>query len=196
MKSKKLTLLLAIVAMALPTALVAQEAQTQTTTSSPKKESFFKKSNITYGGNFGFHIDQYEFDLLLMPEVGYKLFPRWKVAFAPLYSYTSTLNRYDNYDEHTLGLRISTNIDLLKTSSKTNVLIYAGYQYEHHWLEYGKYDANYVDVGLGAKYKLSQKTSAYLLATWHAYAEGHDDYGEKTWFPDLIPSITFGIEIN
>lgn len=203
MKKNKLILLLALAtSMLLPTSLMAQDTEFQaTTTTAPaaKKQSFFKLSNITYGGNFGFHIDSYEFDILLMPEIGYKLFPRWKFALAPLYSYTTTLNRNDNTDEHTLGLRISTSIDLFKTSSNLNIFIYAGYQYEHHWLNYGlhnEYDANYVDVGLGAKYRISQKASAYVAAYWHAYAEGYNNASDKTWFPDLIPSITVGVEIN
>jgi hypothetical protein len=197
MKNNKFILFLIIaISMMIPTSLIAQNTEVQTVSS--KKDSFFKTSNITYGGNFGFHIDSYEYDILLMPEIGYKLFPRWKFALAPLYSYTGTWNSHGRNDEHILGLRVSTSIDLLNTSSKFNIFIYAGYQYEHHWLSNGtnQYDANYVDTGLGAKYRLSQNASAYLLAYWHAYAQGYDKLDGKSWFPDAIPSITFGIEIN
>lgn len=203
MKNIKLTLLLVVLSLLTPTALMAQEAETQATTSLPKKESFFKLSNITYGGNFGFHLDPYEFNVLLMPEIGYKLFPRWKVSVAPLYSYYGYVNSDYTDGEHTLGVRVGTTFDILNGTRfpRFNVFVYAGYQYEHHWTSdyyFDEYDANYFDIGLGAKYRVHQRANAYLLVSWHAFAEARaGGFGADTgWFTDPIPSITFGVEIN
>ena len=71
---KKIILLLVVAfSMLLPTSLMAQEYNEQTTQTAPK-QSFFKLSNLTYGGNFGFQLDSHQFNVLLMPEVGYRLF--------------------------------------------------------------------------------------------------------------------------
>lgn len=202
MKNIKLTLLLVVLSLLMPTALMAQETKTQATTSLPKKESFFKLSNITYGGNFGFHLDPYEFNVLLMPEIGYKLFPRWKISVAPLYSYYGYVNSDYQNGEHTLGVRVGTTFDILNGTRfpRFNVFVYAGYQYEHHWAGgiYNDYDANYFDIGLGAKYRVSQRANAYLLVSWHAFAEARTGgfRADTGWFTDPIPSITFGVEIN
>lgn len=202
MKNIKLTLLLVVLSLLMPTALMAQKTETQATTSLPKKESFFKLSNITYGGNFGFHLDSYQFNVLLMPEVGYKLFPRWKVSVAPLYSYYGYINSTYDAGEHTLGVRVGTTFDILNGTRfpRFNVFVYAGYQYEHHWAGgiYNDYDANYFDIGLGAKYRVSQRANAYLLVSWHAFAEARTGgfRADTGWFTDPIPSITFGVEIN
>lgn len=190
MKKNKLILLLAIAFyFMLPSTLAAQET----------KESFFNKNKITYGGNFGFHLNPYEFNVLLMPEVGYKLFPQWKFAVAPLYSYCNTWE--EDSEEHTAGIRVSTNIDFIgrNKAPKFNLFLYIGYQYEHHWVNYAfknEYDVNFFDVGIGAKYNIGQKASAYLLASWHAYSDYINDRYKTNWFPELIPNITFGIEIN
>lgn len=191
---KKIVLI--VLSIIFSTALMAQEVEMST-----KKESFFKLSNITYGGNFGFHLDKYEFNMLLMPEIGYKLFPRWKVSVAPLYSYYGYVNSYYGDGEHTLGVRVGTTIDLLNSNHfpKFNVFVYAGYQYEHHWEGdgyYSEYDANYVDVGFGIKYRVHQRANAYLLVSWHAFVDGHSKFDDANWFPDPIPSISFGVEIN
>ena len=192
MKKNKLILLLIVtISCVFPTTSMAQET----------KESFFKKSNITYGGNLGFHLDPHEFNVLIMPEVGYKLFPQWKFAVAPLYSYYEAWDYSGENEEHTLGVRISTNIDFVgrNKTPKFNIFIYLGYQYEHHWINNtskSEYDINYADIGIGAKYKISQMATAYLLASWHAYSDYICDRYKKNWFPDLIPNITFGIEIN
>ena len=62
---KKIILLLAVAfSMLLPTTLIAQESSEQATQTAPK-QSFFKLSNLTYGGNFGFHLDSHEFNVLL-----------------------------------------------------------------------------------------------------------------------------------
>lgn len=202
MKNIKLTLLLVVLSLLMPTALMAQKTETQATTSLPKKESFFKLSNITYGGNFGFHLDPYEFNVLLMPEIGYKLFPRWKISVAPLYSYYGYVNSDYQNGEHTLGVRVGTTFDILNGTRfpRFNVFVYAGYQYEHHWAGgiYNDYDANYFDIGLGAKYRVSQRANAYLLVSWHAFAEARTGgfRADTGWFTDPIPSITFGVEIN
>lgn len=202
MKNIKLTLLLVVLSLLMPTALMAQKTETQATTSLPKKESFFKLSNITYGGNFGFHLDSYQFNVLLMPEVGYKLFPRWKISVAPLYSYYGYVNSDYQNGEHTLGVRVGTTFDILNGTRfpRFNVFVYAGYQYEHHWAGgiYNDYDANYFDIGLGAKYRVSQRANAYLLVSWHAFAEARTGgfRADTGWFTDPIPSITFGVEIN
>ena len=199
---KKIILLLTVAfSMLLPTSLMAQEYSEQTTQSAPK-QSFFKLSNLTYGGNFGFHLDSYQFNVLLMPEVGYRLFPRWKIAVAPLYSYYGYMD-YGGDGEHTLGVRVSTTFDIFNGNRfpKFNMFVFAGYQYEHHWCsEYGRseYDANYFDIGLGAKYRISYKANAYLLVSWHAFAEARTGgfRVDTGWFTDPIPSITFGVEIN
>jgi hypothetical protein len=208
MKKNKLILWLVVaMSLLLPTTLWAQEtgaeSAAQTTTTTTKKQSFFKLSNITYGGNFGFHLDSYQFNVLLMPEVGYKLFPRWKVAVAPLYSYYGYINSTYDAGEHTLGVRVGTTFDIFNGTRfpKFNMFVYAGYQYEHHWSsEYGgtEYDANYFDIGLGAKYRISYKANAYLLVSWHAFAEARTGgfRVDTGWFTDPIPSITFGVEIN
>ena len=61
-----------------------------------------------------------------------------------------------------------------------------------------EYDANYFDIGLGAKYRISYKANAYLLVSWHAFAEARTGgfRVDTGWFTDPIPSITFGVEIN
>lgn len=207
MKKNKLILwLLVAMSLLLPTTLWAQETETesaaQTATTTTKKQSFFKLSNITYGGNFGFHLDPYEFNVLLMPEIGYKLFPRWKISVAPLYSYYGYVNSDYQNGEHTLGVRVGTTFDILNGTRfpRFNVFVYAGYQYEHHWAGgiYNDYDANYFDIGLGAKYRVSQRANAYLLVSWHAFAEARTGgfRADTGWFTDPIPSITFGVEIN
>lgn len=138
-----------------------------------------------------------------MPEVGYKLFPRWKVSVAPLYSYYGYINSSYDAGEHTLGVRVGTTFDILNGTRipNFNVFVYAGYQYEHHWTSdyyYDEYDANYFDIGLGAKYRISYKANAYLLVSWHAFSEARTGgfRVDSGWFTDPIPSITFGVEIN
>ena len=208
MKKNKLILWL-VLAMSLlfPTTLCAQEtgaeSAAQATTTTTKKQSFFKLSNITYGGNFGFHLDSYQFNVLLMPEVGYKLFPRWKVSVAPLYCYYGYINSTYDAGEHTLGVRVGTTFDIFNGTRfpKFNMFVYAGYQYEHHWTSdyyFDEYDANYFDIGLGAKYRVHQRANAYLLVSWHAFAEARTGgfRADTGWFTDPIPSITFGVEIN
>lgn len=200
---KKIILLFVVAfSMLLPTTLMAQEYNEQTTTTAPK-QSFFKLSNLTYGGNFGFHLDSHQFNVLLMPEIGYKLFPRWKVSVAPLYSYYGYINSTYDAGEHTLGVRVGTTFDVLNGTRfpRFNVFVYAGYQYEHHWSsEYGgtEYDANYFDIGLGGKYRISHRANAYLLVSWHAFSEARSGgfRVDTGWFTDPIPSITFGVEIN
>ena len=200
---KKIILLLTVAfSMLLPTSLMAQEYSKQTTQSAPK-QSFFKLSNLTYGGNFGFHLDSHQFNVLLMPEMGYRLFPRWKVSVAPLYSYYGYINSSYDAGEHTLGVRVGTTFDILNGTRipNFNVFVYAGYQYEHHWTSdyyYDEYDANYFDIGLGAKYRISYKANAYLLVSWHAFSEARSGgfRVDSGWFTDPIPSITFGVEIN
>ena len=205
MKGNKLTLLFVVITMMFPTTLMAQETQTQTTTTAAQKESFFKKSNITYGGNLGVHLNSNEFNILVMPEIGYKLFPQWKFALAPMYSYYGFFNDDRvNDEEHVAGVRISTTFDVTRNrnTSKSNFFIYLGYQYEHHWINYtysGEYDVNFADLGVGLRFRLSDRTSAYLLASWHAYAEHNSEFDtryERNWFPELIPNISVGIEIN
>ena len=138
-----------------------------------------------------------------MPEVGYKLFPRWKVSVAPLYCYYGYINSTYDAGEHTLGVRVGTTFDILNGTRfpRFNVFVYAGYQYEHHWTSdyyFDEYDANYFDIGLGAKYRVHQRANAYLLVSWHAFAEARTGgfRAATGWFTDPIPSITFGVEIN
>lgn len=198
---KKIILILTVAfSLLLPSTLMAQEYSEQPAQTAPK-QSFFKLSNITYGGCFGFHLDPNEFNVLLMPEVGYKLFPRWKVSVAPLYSYYGYT--YGGDGEHTLGVRVGTTFDLLNGTRfpRFNVFVYAAYQYEHHWTSdyyFDEYDANYFDIGLGAKYRVSQRANAYLLVSWHAFTEARTGgfRADTGWFTDPIPSITFGVEIN
>lgn len=172
----------------------------------PKKNSFFKVSNITYGGNFGFHLSSHDFSILLMPEVGYKLFPQWKFTAAPMYSYYGYWgDYYSNDNEHVVGVRIGTQIDLngYNNAPKANIFVYLGYQYEHHWVNYTlspyQYDANFADIGVGLRVNMSQRARLYILAAWHAYANHNCDRDTRytrNWFPDLVPSISVGIEIH
>jgi hypothetical protein len=206
---KTLKLCLALFLLLATGSLAAQEVENPTTStaqtqSTPKKNSFFKLSNLTYGGGFGLHLNKYEFNVMLMPEVGYRLFPQWKIAVAPMYSYYGYWDSYYNgSNEHVAGLRISTHIDLngYKSAPRVTIFIHASYQYEHHWWGYqyrNEYDANFADLGLGVRIGISAHASMYVMAYWHAYAShsaGNDHRYDRSWFPDLIPNLSVGIEV-
>ena len=96
-----------------------------------------------------------------------------------------------------MGVRVGTTFDLLNGTRfpRFNVFVYAAYQYEHHWTSdyyFDEYDANYFDIGLGAKYRVSQRANAYLLVSWHAFTEARTGgfRADTGWFTDPIPSIT------
>ena len=56
--------------------VVVKEApqQEKQVTTTPKKNKFWTKDKITYGGGFGFNLNKYEFHVMVMPEIGYQLF--------------------------------------------------------------------------------------------------------------------------
>lgn len=164
--------------------------ETETT---PKKSTFWTKDKLTYGGSFGFTLNSYQYYLMVMPEVGYKLFEPWQFSFAPKYAYNNTYGYYDRIAEHTIGFRIATRVDFIRlqkyTSYKTNIFFGLAYMYEYHWGYYSPYETNYFDAGIGIRQAVGARGSMYIMAGWHLY----DSYQDR-WFPAAIPTISVGFE--
>lgn len=167
------------------------DTTTPVSTQINKKNTFWSKNKITYGGSFGFNLNRYDYYLMLMPEIGYQLFTPWHFAVAPKYSY---YNDYDGLsEEHTLGVRISTRVDLIKIAKSshyaTRLFILLAYVYEHQWDHYRAYDTSYFDAGIGIRQGIGTKGSLYVMAGWHLY-----DSSARNWFTNPIPAISVGVE--
>ncbi len=174
--------------------VVVKEApqQEKQVTTTPKKNKFWTKDKITYGGGFGFTLNKYEFHVMVMPEIGYQLFEPWQISIAPKYSYNGD---YDgSYSEHTVGVRIGTRFDFIRlkrqTSYRTNIFMAIAYQYEYQWGYYLPRETNYFDAGIGIRQAVGSRSSLYVMAGWHLYDSLND-----AWFADAIPTISVGFEI-
>ena len=168
-----------------------QKVQEQTTTTPKPKSKFWTLSKLTYGGSFGFTLNKYEYYLMLMPEVGYQLFTPLHFGVAPRYTYSG--DYYNNYGEHTLGVRVSARFELTKigklAAGKTHFFVLAAYLYEHRWEEWYNYGTSYFDAGIGITQALGSRGTLYAMAGWHLY----DSY-TNAWFTDAIPTISVGVE--
>jgi len=206
---KKLTLAIALFLLSLPvmaqsvesdSSVVATTAvQTKQKKSTPQKnDSFFKVSNITYGGGVGFNLTKDYANVLVAPEIGYRLFKPWVINLMLKYQYT---HYSDNANVNLWGIGVSTKVDLFSFSKKsatpTRLFLYGGYNFDYYVssdVRYDKMSRNTAGAGLGLRqYFGSRGSNAYVLVSWILWDDTVPEWGwdKIEWSPNVAIGVEF-----
>ena len=71
------------------------------------------KGRVVYGGNFGFGVSGYYLNLLLAPQVGYRITNSWEIGVRGTYNLQCYFNRvYGNETYHWFGPGAYTNLEI------------------------------------------------------------------------------------
>lgn len=170
----------------------------QASTKQKKTDSFFKVSNITYGGGVGFNISKDYANVLVAPEVGYRLFQPWLISLMLKYQYT---HYKEGTDINIWGFGVSTKVDLFRfsksSSAPTKLFLYGGYNFDYYVSAnelYNKRSRNTAGAGVGLRQYFGKRGSnAYVLVSWILWDDTVPEWGwdKINWSPDVAVGVEF-----